>query len=320
MPPHELGRRADVDDAAVVDDRHAVAEPLGFLHQVRRQKDRLAALADAAHEIPDRPPRLRVESGRQLVEKHQLRVVDERERDEEPLLLAAGQRHEPGVPLVAQAELLDQAIAVHRLPIERRPEADGFPDLDPLLELRLLELHADPLLQRVDVPSGIQAQDRDGAAIGRAQTLDALHRRGLAGAVRPDQPEDFPRLHVERDLVHGDGPAVRLPDGGNVNDRLGRHGRLARHLTTKRFAGFLGQRATLFRRWGRSLPSGIRPPDVSEAIGWTGIALAEPPDERQYVLALALADGARQVRAHLFGAQDPFGFFLKSGRQTIRSR
>ena len=73
MPPHELGRRADVDDAAVVDDRHAIAEPLGLLHQMRRQEDCLAALANAAHEIPDRAPRLRIEAGRQLVEEHQLR-------------------------------------------------------------------------------------------------------------------------------------------------------------------------------------------------------------------------------------------------------
>ena len=114
--------------------------------------------------------------------------------------------------LSLKPELLDQTIAVDGFPVERRPEGDGFAHLDPLLELRLLKLHADPLLQRVHVPCGIQPQDRDDAAIGRAQTFDAFHRRGLAGAVRPDQAEYFPRLNVERDLVHGDSPAVRLPD------------------------------------------------------------------------------------------------------------
>ena len=72
----------------------------------------LPRCADAAHQLPDRAPRLRVEAGRQLVEKHHLRIVDQRQRDEQPLLLAARQRHEPGVALVAQAELLEQAIAV----------------------------------------------------------------------------------------------------------------------------------------------------------------------------------------------------------------
>ena len=223
MPPHELGRRADVDDASVVEDGHAVAQPLGLLHEMRRQKDGLAALADAAHQIPDRPPRLRVEPCRQLVEEDQLGVVDEREGDEQALLLAAGQRHEPGVPLVAQAELLDQTVAVDRLPVQGRPEFDRFPDLDPLLELRLLQLHADALLQRVHVSRRIQPQHGDGAPVGRAQTFDALHRRGLAGAVRPDQAEYLTRLNVERDLVDGHRPAVRLPDSSNVNDGLRRH-------------------------------------------------------------------------------------------------
>src|SRR4249919_1976031 len=35
-------RRVDVDDAAVIDDRDAVAQALGLLHQVRRQEDGLA--------------------------------------------------------------------------------------------------------------------------------------------------------------------------------------------------------------------------------------------------------------------------------------
>jgi hypothetical protein len=82
-------RRVDVDDAAVLDDRHPVAQPLCLLHQMRRQEHRLAALADAAHELPDCAPRLGIETRRQLVEKHDLGLVDERQDDEEPLLLAA---------------------------------------------------------------------------------------------------------------------------------------------------------------------------------------------------------------------------------------
>src|SRR2546427_1865067 len=89
VPRDERRRRADVDDPAVIDDRHAIAQSLGFLHQMRRQEHGLAALADAAHQLPNRAPRLRVEPGGELVEKHQFRIVDERERDEQALLLAA---------------------------------------------------------------------------------------------------------------------------------------------------------------------------------------------------------------------------------------
>ncbi len=212
MSLHEFGRSADVDDAAMVDDGHPVAEPFRLLHQVRRQKDRFATLADAAHEIPDRPSRLRVQPGRQFVEKDQFGIVDEREGDEETLLLAAGQRHEPGISFVAQAELLDQPIAVHVFSVERRPEADGFAQLDSFLELGLLKLYADPLLQRVHVAPGIQPENRDETTIRGAQAVDALHGRGLPGPVRPNQAEYFPQLNVEGDIVYGDGATVGLPD------------------------------------------------------------------------------------------------------------
>ena len=76
------------------------------------RKHRLAARADAAHELPDRAARLRIEPGRQLVEEHDLGIVDERQRDEQPLLLPARQRHEPGVALFGQTELLEQPVAV----------------------------------------------------------------------------------------------------------------------------------------------------------------------------------------------------------------
>ncbi len=188
--------------------------------RVGRQEHRLAAGADAAHQVPDRPPRLRVEAGRQLVEKDEVGIVDERERDEEPLLLAARERHEPGVPLVGQTELLQQPIGVDGLlAVERRPEIDGLPYLDPLLQLCLLQLHANPLLQRVDVADRIHAEHRDRPSIRRAQPFDALHRRRLAGAVRPDQAEDLAVVNVERDLVDGDGRAVGLADARDVDDR-----------------------------------------------------------------------------------------------------
>ena len=57
-----LSGAVDVDDASVFDDCYPVAQPLGFLHEMSGQENRLAALADAAHQIPDGAPRLRVKS------------------------------------------------------------------------------------------------------------------------------------------------------------------------------------------------------------------------------------------------------------------
>src|SRR5262249_43224133 len=128
-------------------------------------------------------------------------------------------RHEPGVALVGEAELIEQPLAVgRRLSIQRRPEIDRLPDLDPLLQLRLLQLDADALLQFVDVAERIETEHRDGAAIRHPQPFDALERGRLAGAVRSDQAEDLAVVHLERHLVHGDGGAVGLAASRDADD------------------------------------------------------------------------------------------------------
>ena len=100
-----------LDQAPVLDDGDAIAEPLGLFHQVRREEHRRAAVPDVGHELPDRAARLRIEAGRELVEEHDLGLVDQRERDEQPLLLAAGERHEPGVALALEAEPRQERVA-----------------------------------------------------------------------------------------------------------------------------------------------------------------------------------------------------------------
>ena len=93
----ELGGRALGEDAAVLDDRDAVAERLRLVEVVRRQQDRLAELLQAADRLPGGAPRGRVEAGRRLVEEDQLRVADERQREVQAPQLAAGQRARAGV-------------------------------------------------------------------------------------------------------------------------------------------------------------------------------------------------------------------------------
>src|SRR6266550_2860903 len=118
---YELLGRTHLDNAPVLDDRHAIAESLGFFHQMRRQKYRGAAVSDAGHERPDRATRLRVEPGRELVEEHDLGLVDERERDEEPLLLSARERHEPRVALGFQPEPREERVGIYDAVVERSP-------------------------------------------------------------------------------------------------------------------------------------------------------------------------------------------------------
>ena len=89
MAVDQIARAVDVDDAAVLDDGDAIAEAFGFFHQMSGEEDGFAAFADAADEIPDCSTSLRIETGGQLVEEDHFGIVDEREGDEEALLLAA---------------------------------------------------------------------------------------------------------------------------------------------------------------------------------------------------------------------------------------
>src|SRR5205823_798452 len=94
-----------------------------------------------------------------------LRLVNQGQRDEQALLLAAGERHEPGVALGLEAELGEQRVGVGGAGVERLPEVHGLPDLDPFLELRLLVLDADALAEGVAVAPRVEAKDRDRALV-----------------------------------------------------------------------------------------------------------------------------------------------------------
>ena len=61
-----------------------------------------------AYQVPHGVPGLRVEAGGQLVGEHDLGVVDQRQRDEQSLLLTAGELAEHGVALLGEPQLLEQ--------------------------------------------------------------------------------------------------------------------------------------------------------------------------------------------------------------------
>ena len=64
---------------------------------------------ELAQAVPDEMPRLRVEAGGRLVEDQELGIVDERAREREPPLHAAGERADRRVALARQAREFEQA-------------------------------------------------------------------------------------------------------------------------------------------------------------------------------------------------------------------
>src|SRR5438067_1294705 len=208
-------------DEIAIHDGDLIAQELRLLHVVGRQDDGLAARLDRLHQLPEIASRLRIESGGRLIEEQHRRIVDERDREQQPLLLAAGE-----LAGVAPRELLQGA------------QADELIDLEPVgvepPEQRDRLAHGEKVLQRgpLEENAGVLAKARAErlAAVaylagGRRQDpLHDLDGGGLAGAVRAEQAETDAFGHAERHAGHGGGAGVLLDEVLYFEDG-GAHGR-----------------------------------------------------------------------------------------------
>ncbi len=87
-----FARRADGDDAAFIDDGHAVAELLGLFDVVGGEQNGALLAAQIEDQFVNLEARLRIEAGRRFVEKQHLRIVEQGQGQREALLLSAGER------------------------------------------------------------------------------------------------------------------------------------------------------------------------------------------------------------------------------------
>ena len=117
----ELARRALGEDRPVLDDRHAVGERLRLVQVVRGEEDGLAQPLQRAHGVPRLAPGRGVEARGRLVEEHELRVADEREREVEPPLLAARQHARAPLGGLGEPGQRDRLVDVARRVVEPGP-------------------------------------------------------------------------------------------------------------------------------------------------------------------------------------------------------
>src|SRR3989338_2421285 len=73
----ELLGRTLCDHMAAIDDRHAIAQHLGFIHVMRRQHDGPAVRAEPLEHAPELPARLGIEAGGRFVQKQEIRRARE---------------------------------------------------------------------------------------------------------------------------------------------------------------------------------------------------------------------------------------------------
>jgi len=195
----------------VVDDRDAVAEALRFVHVVRGEQNRAPRRLELLDELPDLPPRLRVESRRRLVEEEQLRIADDGARERQTLLLSAGQLPDARGPFLVKLDETDNLGHAAAARVEAAKESHRLFDGELLGELSLLQLNAEQLTQCALVVRPTTTEDDDVSFIGAVQPLANLDRRRLPGTVGSQQAEAFSGGDLEIETVDGDDVAIALP-------------------------------------------------------------------------------------------------------------
>src|SRR5262249_48690129 len=219
---------AVLDDAAVVehDDLVGVAhgrEPVG-------DRDRRSALGETVERLLHEPLGLGVERARRLVEDEDRRVPQDRPRDRNPLLLAAGEPvaafADDRVVAVGQGrdDVMDPRSLGGRLDLViggirlRKPEVLSHRRVE---EVGLLRDHPDEVGERLEAQvADVGAVDRDPAARDVVQPRRQVAECRLAGAGLADERRGRAGGDGEGDVLQR--PVVAVPEPHTVEDDVSR--------------------------------------------------------------------------------------------------
>ena len=219
-----LGRRADLFDAAAVEDGQAVGQGQRLVLVVGHEDERDAdVLLDRLELDLHLLAELQVEGAQRLVEQEQLRPVHERAREGDPLALAAGELARLSRLEARQAHELERLrdpglpLAPAHLP-HHEPVPDVVADGHVRKEGVVLEDGVHVALV------GRQARHVDAVqqhlALGRElEPGDHPQGRGLPGARRAEHGEELAVSDIEADSVDGDDVAVGFPDAAEADRR-----------------------------------------------------------------------------------------------------
>ncbi len=194
-----------------MDDRHPVAEDLGFVHVVGGEQDGGAIFFfQLLHDCLDLTLGDRVESGGRLVQQQDLRPGEQRPGDRNFLLHPAGHlfhRVEDAALVQPQpGEDLQHALAglfaVH--PVQSCAVDQVFHRGELLEEAGLHRYPVDELLHGDLVCDRVEPEHGDLSLVGEQQGGHQADQGGLAGAVRSEHAEDLAFLNLERNFVEGD--------------------------------------------------------------------------------------------------------------------
>lgn len=187
-----------------------------------QEEDAACRACQAPQQLKHVPPRGSVEIAGRFVGEHEERLVGERARDGDTLLLATRQALGIVIHPVGETDLIEQATGragIEPVQFERQAHvlADGQrgQEIEGLVDephVPAPEQRTFPLVHRGEIPAG----NDDATAIGRVDATDDVEERGLARAAAPDERDALARPRLEPDAVQH-GPfvpalAVRMGD------------------------------------------------------------------------------------------------------------
>ena len=207
-------------------------------HVVVDQERRRARVGDLPEPLAENLALVRVESRRRLVQAKEPRLHRDRPRDSDELSLSLGQlrRHrlgDAGRGRAARARRSAAALSPMRFPTSSAARArnDGRWAATVRFSLTVRSSNSSVLCQvrasprRARACGGSPARSRPSSSTrprGTDEAGDRVDERRLAGAVRPDQPDQLPLLDADVDGVDGphapeaDRKAGRGEDGAHV--------------------------------------------------------------------------------------------------------
>src|SRR5688500_8823235 len=199
---HDVGHGTDAK--AALDDERDAFDVVRHLVQrmAHHQHGEVGALVQLAHEAENLGRRDEIHPGGRLIEHEDVRLADEGARDEDPLLLATGERVELLVREVADADVIERiASEVTVCPGRATQEADPVvashdDDVDDLERKAVVDRIA---LRNVAEPHVRRRGDRPLLRFERPQ--DRPENGRLARAVRPHESQKVARGDVERDVA-----------------------------------------------------------------------------------------------------------------------
>jgi SAM-dependent methyltransferase len=200
--PAQCIERTRPHGATASNDRDAVADVFDLTHVMAAQQHGDAIGDELAKKLTDVADPMRIETGRGLVEQQQLRLTQERGRDAETLPHASG---EPGNAIVATVaepdatqDLVD--VCVPRRTVESNEQLEVVRRRQVGVERRLLHEAGNPVQGSTLRPLSLP-QQLDVAGIRPQQPEEQTQQRGLASAVRAEQPVKLAILDNEVETV-----------------------------------------------------------------------------------------------------------------------